>query len=131
MTRAAGVERAARPAVQPGVQIALISVSVFVFFVVFGLILVRPEVGEAWIGDVDPDVIASWTWFGQPVAVTEELLRVSGLLGALSGFYFTVYVITDNTYREEFFEDIVDDVRESLAVRNVYLALRHRALAAS
>jgi hypothetical protein len=108
------------------VQIALISASVFVFFVVFGLILIRPEVGESWIGGVVPDEITSWTWFGQPIALTEELLRVSGLLAALSGFYFTVYAITDKTYREEFFEEIVDDVRESLAVRNVYLALRNR-----
>ncbi len=67
-----------------------------------------------------------WTWFDQHVAITVELLRVSGFLATLSGFYFTVYVITDSTYREEFFDDIVRDVRESLAVRNVYLALRQR-----
>jgi len=65
--------------------------------------------------------------FGEQFAVTSSLLRVSGFLAALSGFYFTVYVITDSTYREEFFEDVVSDVRESIAVRSVYLALRRRS----
>jgi hypothetical protein len=108
-----------------GVQIILISASVFVFFVIFGMMVVRPDVGQTWIG-IEPDVLWEWTWFDQQVAITVELLRVSGFLATLSGFYFTVYVITDSTYREEFFDDIVRDVRESLAVRNVYLALRQR-----
>ena len=108
------------------VQIVLLSLSVFVFFVVFGTIIIRQGVGGSWIGDIESNELVAVTWLGQGVAITDTLLRVSGLLGALSGFYFTVYVITDATYREEFFDDIVGDVRESLAVRNVYLALRQR-----
>ena len=32
-------------------------------------------------------------------------------------------MITDSTYREQFFDEIIDQVRQSLAVRRTYLAL--------
>ena len=47
----------------------------------------------------------------------------AGFLGVVSGFYFTICVITDATYRAEFFTEVVAEVRQSLAVRTVYLAL--------
>ena len=53
----------------------------------------------------------------------DQWIEEAGFIGALSGFYFTVYVITDATYREEFFTEIVREVRQSLAVRTIYLAL--------
>ena len=50
-------------------------------------------------------------------------MHVAGFLGVVSGFYFTICVITDATYRSEFFTEIVREVRQSLAVRTIYLAL--------
>jgi hypothetical protein len=105
------------------VQIALVSLGITAFFLAFGLIIIRPEVVESWLGDLTPDLLASWELAGRTFEITRAHLRVAGFLGALSGFYFTVYVITDATYREEFFTEIVDEVRQSLAVRNVYLGL--------
>lgn len=109
------------------VQVLLVSVAISVFFFVFGLFAIRPEVIAAWLGDIGSDTLATWTVFGREIRLTRALIHVAGFIGALSGFYFTVYVITDATYREEFFTEIVADVRQSLAVRNVYLALRKRA----
>jgi hypothetical protein len=106
------------------IQILLVTVSLSLFFFAFGLVAIRPEVIDAWLGDVvDPGHLAEFRWFGQELVVTRALVHVAGFLGILAGFYFTVYVITDSTYREEFFEEIVDQVRQSLAVRRVYLAL--------
>lgn len=106
------------------VQVLLVTVTIAGFFFVFGLIAIRPEVVDAWLGDtIGRGELHTWRWFGRDLVITRALLHVSGFLGALSGFYFTVYVITDSTYREEFFTEIVDEVRQSLAVRNVYLAL--------
>ena len=105
------------------VQILLVTLTVAGFFFVFGLIAIRPEVISAWLGEIDPGVIATWHVLGRDLHVTWALVHVAGFLGTLSGFYFTVYVITDATYRQEFFTEIVDEVRQSLAVRNVYLAL--------
>ena len=47
---------------------------------------------------------------------------MSGFLAAFAGLYFSVYMITDATFRREFFEDIVDEARENLAVRAAYRA---------
>ena len=109
------------------VQVLLVSVAISLFFFVFGLVAIRPEVISAWLGDISSETLATWELFGRQIELTRALIHVAGFIGALSGFYFTVYVITDATYREEFFTEIVADVRQSLAVRNVYLAERLRA----
>jgi len=108
------------------VQVLLVSLAISVFFFVFGLFAIRPEVIEAWLGDIGSETLATWQLFGRQIELTRALIHVAGFIGALSGFYFTVYVITDGTYREEFFTEIVADVRQSLAVRNVYLSLSRR-----
>jgi len=108
------------------VQVLLVTAAIAGFFFAFGLVAIRPEVIDAWLGSIGTEVLASWEVFGREVQLTRALIHVSGFLGALSGFYFTVYVITDATYREEFFTEILDEVRQSLAVRNVYLTLLDR-----
>jgi hypothetical protein len=104
-----------------GVQILLVSLMIGMFFVVFGLLTVTPATAGLWSG-VPVTVLAEWRWWGRPVALTSELLQVAGFLTAFSGFYFTVYVLTDTTYRREFLDDVLGEVREALAVRAVYLA---------
>ena len=104
-----------------GVQIVLVSLMIGVFFIVFGLLTVTPATAALWSG-VSVNVLADWQWWGRPVALTTELLQVAGFLTAFSGFYFTVYVLTDVTYRREFLDDVLGEVREALAVRAVYLA---------
>lgn len=109
------------------VQVALVTVAMAAFFFAFGVIAIRPEAMAAWLGELDPGVLVEWEWFGYRMTVTRALVHTAGFLGILSGFYFTVYVITDATYRSEFFTEIVDELRESLAVRQAYLALVARA----
>ena len=61
---------------------------------------------------------------GGRLTITEELLRVSGAIAAFGGVYYAIAVLTDSTYREEFLEDIVGELRETFALRAEYLALR-------
>ncbi|MCB1038150.1 MAG: hypothetical protein KDA94_01255 [Acidimicrobiales bacterium] len=105
------------------VQIVLVTVAIGAFFFAFGLVAIRPPVIDAWLGDIGTDVIARFELAGHEFELTRALVHVTGFLAVLSGFYFTVYVITDATYREEFLSEILDEVRQSLAVRNAYLAL--------
>ena len=51
------------------------------------------------------------------------MLRVAVFLAGFSGFYFTIYVVTDTTFREEFFEDIETEIRQAFAVRAAYSAM--------
>ena len=62
------------------------------------------------------------TLFGIDIELTAELLRVSGFLAAFAVVYFSVYTTTESSLREEFYEDIITEVRQNLAVRARYLA---------
>ena len=106
-----------------GLQIVLVSAVIGLFFVGFGLLTITPATAAAWAGG-DVHLLAERELWGRPVALTSELLQVAGFLTAFSGFYFTVYVLTDATYRREFLEEILVELRQAFAVRAVYLATR-------
>ncbi len=113
------------------VQVVLVALAVFVFFVVFGLVAVRPVVVDAWLGEIPSEVLVSGTVLGHPIELTTALLHVSGLMAFVAGFSFTVAMVSDATYREEFFADVVAEVRQALGVRRAYLALREATTATS
>jgi hypothetical protein len=106
-----------------GLQIAFVSVMIGVFFVGFGVLTVTPDLTSTWAG-TDATLLLDGELWGRPVAVTTELLQVAGFLTAFSGFYFTVYVLTDATYRKEFLDEVLVELRQAFAVRAVYLASR-------
>lgn len=103
-----------------GVRIVSVGLMIGLFYVVFGLFTVREATIEQWIAD-PPDVIATATLFGSRVVLTWELLKVAGFISAFSALQFTVASLNDETYRREFYEDTVGEVREALAVRLLYL----------
>ena len=45
-------------------------------------------------------------------------------LAAFSGLYFTVYAVTDETYRDQFFTQLKAELDRAMGVRTVYLAAR-------
>jgi hypothetical protein len=56
--------------------------------------------------------------------ITEELLRVSGVLAAFTGIYFAISMLTDDVYRREFLDDLTDEMRNTFRARTEYLRLR-------
>ena len=44
-------------------------------------------------------------------------------LAAFSGLYFTVYAVTDSTYREQFFTSVSKELERAIGVQIVYRAL--------
>ncbi|MDQ2650572.1 MAG: hypothetical protein M3Z03_13620 [Actinomycetota bacterium] len=102
-----------------GVQVVLVTLILGAFFVVFGLLTITPEVIESWLGHAGHELL-SLDVGGRQVLLTEELLKISGFLAAFSGLYFTVVLVTDGTYREEFFDEILAELRQTFAVRAVY-----------
>ncbi|MEO5653376.1 MAG: hypothetical protein ABIN79_10575, partial [Marmoricola sp.] len=98
-------------------QVLLLSVSVFVFFVIFGAIVMTHTVQQAWVqGDIH-----ALPWASN---LSVELLQVSVFLAAFAGLYFTVYAVTDETYRDQFFTQLKSELDRAMGVRTVYLAAR-------
>jgi len=106
-------------------QVLLLAGSVFLFFIVFGSVAISDEVIVAWLGEENsagepiPSSLPSLDW----LPVSNELFQVSVFLAAFSGLYFTVYAVTDETYREQFFTSISHELESAVGVQTVYRAL--------
>jgi hypothetical protein len=103
------------------VQVLLVAALVFGFLALLGLLTMPPDVIASWTQQPARFVGPEFAVLGREVRFTEELLRVASFLAAFSGLYFAVTVVTDATYRDEFFEDVVGEVRQAFAVRAAYL----------
>ncbi|RYB95451.1 hypothetical protein EUA93_14535 [Nocardioides oleivorans] len=95
-------------------QVLLLALAVFAFFIVFGAVAMKEEVLVAWIGG---DL--TYLWGIRPISL--ELVQVSTFLAAFSGLYFAVYAVTDETYRREFFSEVLGELEQALRVRVRYL----------
>jgi hypothetical protein len=100
-----------------GAQVLLLSLSVLAFFLLFGSLVMQESVVAGWIGHPTHHVP------GLP-NVSVELLQVATFLAAFSGLYVTVTVLTDETYRDQFFTGVMAELERALAVRAAYTLLR-------
>ena len=99
-------------------QVLLLSLAVFGFFLVFGSIVMTADVQMSWTGEAHLHHLP----FLDNLSV--ELLQVSVFLAAFSGLYFTVAVLTDETYKEQFFSEVLAELERAVGVRAGYLALQ-------
>ena len=107
-----------------GFQVALVSAAIGLFYVLFGLLAVRADTIVAWTSLVEVgerEALLSLTLGGTELVLTAQLLRVAGFVAAFSALQFAVAAVTDSSYREEFFDEVTDEVKGVLAVRSVYL----------
>ncbi|MFN8194874.1 MAG: hypothetical protein U0R80_11405 [Nocardioidaceae bacterium] len=102
--------------VAQAIQVLLLSLSVWVFFVVFGAVAIHRDVIEAWTTH-PPDYLVG-------DLVSRELIRVATFLAAFAGLYFTVYAVTDESYRKQFFTATTRELERAVSVRLVYRRLR-------
>lgn len=106
-----------------GLQVVLVTAVLGIFFVAFGLLTITPQVLASWTGGPGDELVAL-RLAGRELILTAELLKVSAFLASFSGLYFAVVLVTDATYREEFFDEILAELRQTFAVRAVYLCAR-------
>lgn len=101
-------------------QVVLLAVSVLVFFLLFGGIVMSSPVQQNWTGgDVHHLPYLD--------NLSVELVQVSVFLAAFSALYFAVAVLTDETYKEQFFRDVLAELERAVGVRAGYLALREQS----
>jgi hypothetical protein len=101
-------------------RLILVSILIGAFFVGLGLLIIQPETVKLWTA-ADATVLWETTLFGIGLQLSAELLKVSGFLASFALVYFAVYTTTESALRDEFYEDITDEVRQNLAVRTRYL----------
>jgi hypothetical protein len=107
-------------------QVLLLAVTVFAFFMLFGSLIMQPEIVETWTGG-EPDSIPFLEGIRYLDNISAELVKVSVFLAAFSSLYLTVSTVTDETYREQFFGSVLHEMERAVGVRAVYLALRDRS----
>ena len=108
-----------------GLQVLLVAVSVGAFFTGFGMLAITPATAEAWTG-AGLDRWAAIDLGERDLVLSGELVKVAVFLGGLAGLSFAISALTDENYRREFFDDVLTDLRQVLAVRAVYLAALSR-----
>lgn len=102
------------------IQVLLLSLGLFLFFVVFGHLTIPDETVMAWTGEPVTDLPSS---LGKHLPVTNELFQVAVFLASFAGLYFTVYAVTDETYRSQFFAGLSTELEQAVAVNAVYVSL--------
>jgi hypothetical protein len=112
--------------VAQAMQILVVTLGIGLFFGAFGALTISQDVLRSWTGSAGN---ALWVVHlgGHPLFVTEELIRVSGVIAAFSGLYFAIASVTDVTYRAEFLDALTREMRTTFEARAAYLRLRARA----
>jgi hypothetical protein len=108
-------------------QVIALSLTVFAFFLVFGMLAIEPAVIESWVGEEPRFLPSVEEW----VPLSRELFQVSVFLAGFAGLYFTVYAVTDSTYRDQFFSSLSRELEQAIGVYTVYETLRREDEAAA
>lgn len=114
--------------VAQALQVLLLALAVFAFFIVFGVVAMEPEVVSTWTGGTLHQIDGP---LGEVTGtrLSQELIRVSTFLAAFSGLYFTVYAVTDELYRRQFFSVVIRELERAVSARVAYRSLRDDTVA--
>ena len=105
--------------VSQALQVLFVTAAIGVFFVVFGTLLVSVEIQREWTGEAARLYVLPL--MDTALGLTPELLRVATGTAAFSGLYYTVAMVVDSQYRDEFVTGITDEMRETFVERSEYL----------
>ena len=115
-------------------QVVLLGVLVFVFFLGFGKVALSQKLINDWTGMPD-GYYKPVTVFGHDLQnlvhlqIDGRLWQVSLFLAAVSAFFFAISSLTDEAYKAQFYERMSGELETAIQVRRVYLALyegRHK-----
>jgi hypothetical protein len=98
------------------VQVLTMAVVTGLIFLVFGLILVSPELLDAWTrgGARDGQIL------GMTLPIPQSLIQTTMFLTALTFMYLAARAVSDKEYRAQFLDPLVDDLRLTLVARDRY-----------
>jgi hypothetical protein len=98
-------------------QVLVVALTLLIFLMVFGALAMKGEVIKVWIGESPHHVPGLEN-------VSVELLQVSIFLAAFSALYVSVTAVTDDNLRSQFFDGVMQELEQAIAVRAAYNAVR-------
>jgi hypothetical protein len=104
-------------------QVVFVAGAVWLFFVVFGSLLVSAGVREAWLGKVGAEILRIPFLGNTEVMITRELLRVATGMASFAALYYAAATQLDEAYRDEVVGRIAEQMEDSFARRAEYLML--------
>jgi hypothetical protein len=109
--------------VSQALQVLVVSLFVFAFLTVFGVLAIDDDLRTQWLGYPGHEIL-HFQLLGERLELTSPLLRVAAGLAAFSGFYFAIAIFTDEAYRTEFLDELTGEMRDSFKARATYIKLR-------
>jgi hypothetical protein len=103
-------------------QIAFVGVAIWLFFMVFGALLVTPAIRMDWIGTEGMELFTI-PFFGEQLEITKQLVRTAAGVASFSALYYAVASAVDSTYRDEFVERLTQQLQDTFRERAEYLEL--------
>ena len=103
-------------------QILFVGLAIWLFFMVFGALLVTPEIRFSWIGTTGHKLFTV-PFFGEQLVITKQLVRTAAGVASFSALYYAVASAVDSTYRDEFVERLTQNMQETFRQRREYLEL--------
>ncbi|GAA0610991.1 hypothetical protein HPO96_30070 [Kribbella sandramycini] len=105
------------------VQALVVSTGVGLFFVAFGMLGISASIYESWSIPV-----GSWSlelkFLGHEMLLSASLVKVAIGIANFTGLYYSIALLTDSSYREEFLDNVSAELRSLFAARADYLVLR-------
>ncbi|MGZ0151144.1 hypothetical protein ACXJJ3_29090 [Kribbella sp. WER1] len=104
-------------------QVLVVSAGVGLFFVGFGMLAISKHVYDQW--GVTP---GSWSYditlMHHPLLLSASLVKVAVGIANFTGLYYSIALLTDNTFRTDFLDNVSTELRDLFTARTEYLALR-------
>ncbi len=105
------------------VQTFVVSSGVGLFFVAFGMLAISQQIYADWGVDA-----GGWSYdvqlLGHPMVISASLVKVAVGIANFTGLYYSIALLTDSSYREEFLDTISAELRDLFTARAEYLQLR-------
>lgn len=111
--------------VSEALQVLFVSAAVWLFYVVLGTLLVSADVRGSWLGDAGRTLV-EFAFLGERLQVTSELVRVASGVAAFAGLYYAVTILVDAAYRDQFVDELSEQLRGTFSRRAEYHELLAR-----
>jgi hypothetical protein len=103
-----------------GARVVAVGAAVALFFMLFGVLVVDKALTADWLNQAPHVLIGIDIAGGREIVLTEQLVRVSVLLGGFAALYFLVVALTEKGRREDFLDDEIDRLSRVMAAWAYY-----------